>query len=418
MDLRRRLARLDPLARKPADAGAAAVPVGGGEAGAEAAARLVAALGLQAEPAVAGAVWTREDVRSEVPCPAWPPPDLTQILPVATPPPRGWQDVLCLDTETTGLAGGTGTVVFLIGLGWWQDDRFTVRQLFLPGPHLEAPLLRTLSALAGRFRVLVTYNGGTFDLPLLRTRALLNRQPDPCGHLASWDLLGAARRLWGRSLPDCRQQTVEARVCRYRRGPGDIDGALIPGVYQAFLRETETALLDAVLRHNRRDIAGLGLMLGAVAAAAGGIDAGPERWHGPPAEAWGRALICERRGHRELAAAWARTAVKAGIADAVCPDGTLPLPGWLDAIRLLKRVADWPLVALLVERGLVRWPAQPRLLYEAAVLYEHRLGDLQRALAYARALADARREQRLLARLARVNLMGTPAPGGCEDGQG
>jgi uncharacterized protein len=429
MDLRRRLARLDPLARKPAAADRQAAPVvphgpdlppgspadGADQTVHQTATRLAAALGLVPDPAVEEAVWSRQDSRDDVPRPAWPPADLAQILPAAAPAPTGWQDVLCLDTETTGLAGGTGTLAFLVGLGWWEDERFTIRQLLLPGPHREGPLLQLLAGLAGRFRVVATYNGGAFDLPLLRTRALLNRAADPCGHLASWDLLTATRRLWGRVLPDCRQQTVEARVCAYARGPGDIDGALIPSVYQAFLREREVSLLPAVLRHNRRDIAGLGLVLGAIAATAGEIAAGPDRWQGPAREAWARALICERRGHRELAAAWARASVHA---DGMLPDGSLPLPGVLAAIRQLKRVADWPLVAALVARGLARWPAQPRLHYEAAVLYEHRLGDPQRALVHARALADRRREQRLLARLARGNVTATPAPGGCEDDEG
>jgi uncharacterized protein len=426
MDLRRRLARLDPLARKPAAADGSTAPVAprvndapfGSPADAadatadENATRLAAALGLVPDPAVAEAVWSRQDSRNDVPRPAWPPADLAQILPAAAPAPTGWQDVLCLDTETTGLAGGTGTLAFLVGLGWWEDARFTIRQVLLPGPQREGPLLQLLAGLTGRFRVVATYNGGAFDLPLLRTRALLNRAQDPCGHLASWDLLTATRRLWGRVLPDCRQQTVEARICARARGPGDIDGVLIPSVYQAFLREREISLLPAVLRHNRRDIAGLGLLLGAIATAAGEIASGPDRWQGPAGEAWARALICERRGHRELAAAWARASVLVG---GRLPDGSLPLAGVLAAIRQLKRVADWPLVAALVARGLARWPTQPRLHYEAAVLYEHRLGDPQRALVHARALADRRREQRLLARLARSNVIEARVPGGCED---
>ena len=125
-----------------------------------------------------------------------------------------WCDIVFLDVETTGLAGGTGTLVFLVGVAWWTaDGALEVRQLFLPGPGREAPLLAELARVAARFRVVATYNGASFDLPLLRTRARLARRRDPFRHLVSWDLLVAARRCWGRRLPDCRQQTIETTVC-------------------------------------------------------------------------------------------------------------------------------------------------------------------------------------------------------------
>ncbi|MDY0108831.1 MAG: ribonuclease H-like domain-containing protein [Candidatus Krumholzibacteria bacterium] len=387
MDLRQRLARLDPLCRRPRS---------------EPPARTAAApdapppeLGLRDERQAAGPLWSREDERAHVPRPAAPVPDLTGIIPAAAGRAAVWEDVLCLDTETTGLAGGTGTLVFLVGLGWWQEGRFRVRQLFLPGPEGEDAMLTALAELTTRFQVVVTYNGAGFDLPLLRTRALMNRRGDPCRHLEHWDLLTAARRLWGRGLPDCRQQTVEHWIGRFQRGPGDIPGALIPGVYQAFLRAGEVGQLAAVLRHNRRDIDGLGLLLQELAAAAAAIAAGPGSWAGAAPEAWSRALVCERRRQTSLAAQWAACLVTPARLTA------LPLAGVLDAIRLLKREGRWPQVAALIDHGLGRWPGERRLHYEAAVVYEHRLGDARRALAHAAVLGDDRRRRRLHARLAR-----------------
>jgi hypothetical protein len=320
------------------------------------------------------------------------------MLPAPAPAGLGWHEVLFLDTETTGLAGGTGTLAFLIGLAWWTPEgALEVRQLFLPGPGREGPLLSELARLASRFRVVATYNGASFDLPLLRTRARLARRPDPLGQLVGWDLLVAARRCWGRRLMDCRQQTVEELVCGRPRGPGDIAGALIPAAYLAFVQEGRLTDLPAVLRHHRRDMQGLALVLSALAAEAAAL----ERQDGPLTHwstAWSRALICERRRRTRDAASWALQI------DAREVPGDAPVR---DAIRLLKRVGDWPAVQRLVTAGLERWPGEPRLHYEAAILYEHRLDEPLQALQHARVMADERRIARLLARL---QSRGCPVP--------
>jgi uncharacterized protein YprB with RNaseH-like and TPR domain len=309
-----------------------------------------------------------------------------------------WREVLFLDTETTGLAGGTGTLAFLIGLAWWNPGgSLEVRQLFLPGPGREGPLLSELARLASRFRVVATYNGACFDLPLLRTRARLARRPDPLGHLVGWDLLVATRRCWGRRLADCRQQTIEELVCGRPRGDGDIAGALIPAAYLAFVQEGLVGDLPAVLRHHRRDMQGLALVLSALADEAAALerqDHQPTHW----STAWSRALICERRRRTRDAASWALQVDPREVpADAPVRD----------AIRLLKRVADWPAVQRLITAGLERWPGEPRLHHEAAILYEHRLDDPLQALHHARVLADERRIARLLARL---QSRGCPVP--------
>jgi len=318
---------------------------------------------------------------------------MSGILPAGTPDELTWDDILFLDTETTGLAGGTGTLPFLLGLAWWDGDAFVVRQLFLESPGREAPMLADLAEVAGRFRVVATYNGASFDLPLVRTRALLTRSEYPLRDLVSWDLLPGARRLWGRRLENCRQQTIEQEICELARGPGDIPGALIPAVYQDFVRTAEPGLLPAVLRHNRRDMDGMGLILGRLAEEASTMDNQSGEWTGSWADAWSRALVCERRRRRVAASDWARHLVPAAA------QAEIPLPGLLDAIRLLKRVEAWEEVGELVRRGLVRYPDDPRLSYEGAVLYEHRLGDLTRALDHAEVLGDQHRLSRLRTRL-------------------
>jgi len=397
VDLRKRLARLDQLTRAPAPEpqrpGPAAVR-GGAAPDRDLTAVLRDDLGLETRETGAGLLWLREDVRPSLRVPAVPLPSLAGILSAGARGARdlAWEDLLFLDTETTGLAGGTGTLPFLIGLGWWRDGCFTTQQLFLTGPGREGPLLAALAEQADRFGAVVTYNGAAFDLPLLRTRARLARRDDPCAGLPSWDLLPAARRLWGRGLPDCRQQTVERSICGRMRGGDDIEGALIPPVYLAYVRDGTAGLLPSVLRHNRRDVDGMALMLAAMAGEVAAIARGPAGAGDAWATAWSRALVCERRRERALAASWARCLGDAAAAD-------LPLAGLLDAVRLLKRVADWRAVESLVQRGLARWPQDVRLNYEAAVLYEHRLGDPQRALLHATVLQDRGRQARLRARL-------------------
>jgi len=404
VDLRRRLARLDKLSRKPAAAADPAAP-----APAEDPERVLrSALGLVREDSAAGTLWVRQESVAGDVCPAGALPDLAGIVPIPAPRALAWNDVLLLDLETTGLMGGTGTLAFLVGLAWWQDGALVVRQLFLAAPGREAPLLADVAARAAGKRAVVTYNGASFDLPLLRTRARLARQQDPCGHLHGLDLLAAARRLWGRRLADCRQQTVESLLRGQARGPGDIAGALIPAAYRAFLRDGRAGLLPEVLRHNRRDLGGLAEILIAVAGAAGDLAAGRapsglgEHW----AEAWSLALVCERRRETAAAAAWAeRMVATAG--------GGLPLAARRDAVRLLKRVRAWPLVAKLLEEGLAADPDDRHLLYEAAVLYEHRLGDPALALPHARRLGEPGRLERLEARLGCGSTGDAPRTGGC-----
>ena len=118
--------------------------------------------------------------------------------------------LLYLDTETTGLAGGTGTYAFLVGVGFFDGDEFEVRQFFMRDLDEEPALLTVLDETFRKFDGFVTYNGAGFDLPLLETRFVLGRRRFP-GDVFHVDLLGPARRLWSARLSDCRLGTVEQR---------------------------------------------------------------------------------------------------------------------------------------------------------------------------------------------------------------
>jgi uncharacterized protein YprB with RNaseH-like and TPR domain len=164
-----------------------------------------------------------------------------------------------LDTETTGLGTGTGTVPFLVGVGSWEGPELVTRQLLLPEQSDEAGYLDALEALIAPDAVLVSYNGRTFDWPLLVARYRLHgrRPPAYAQHL---DLLPLARSLWRHRLPDARLASVEAGVCGVRRDH-DLAGALVPGRYLDYLRHGRGTLLRDVLAHNRQDVVSMAMIL-------------------------------------------------------------------------------------------------------------------------------------------------------------
>lgn len=165
-------------------------------------------------------------------------------------------EALFLDTETTGLAGGTGTVAFLIGLGWFAEGRFHLRQILARDFSEEAAQLAHLNELLREKRFLVTFNGKAFDVNLLATRFILNRLPDELSALPHLDLLHPARRLVGHRLVNSRLTTLEEEVLGVRR-EGDIEGWEIPQRYFDWLRRHDPRLLLDVFRHNRLDIISL-----------------------------------------------------------------------------------------------------------------------------------------------------------------
>jgi uncharacterized protein YprB with RNaseH-like and TPR domain len=173
--------------------------------------------------------------------------------------PAKW---LFLDTETTGLAGGTGTYAFLVGIAWWDAGGLEVEQFFMRDHTEEHSVLLELSERMAERPVLVTFNGKSFDWPLLETRYRMTRAirtPVPAAHL---DLLHPARQLWRLRLPSVRLTDLERHVLS-EAGPldwsrrGDLDSALIPQLYFDHLRGDGSAPLATVFRHNEMDLRAL-----------------------------------------------------------------------------------------------------------------------------------------------------------------
>lgn len=162
-------------------------------------------------------------------------------------------DALFLDTETTGLAGGTGTMAFLIGLGWFDEGHFQVRQILARDFGEEKAALSHLKEIIEQKKFLVTFNGKAFDINLLTTRFILNRISSDLGDMPHLDLLHPSRRILGHRLENCRLATLEAYILGVQR-EGDIPGCEIPQRYFDWLKRRDPNLLSDIFAHNRLDV--------------------------------------------------------------------------------------------------------------------------------------------------------------------
>jgi uncharacterized protein YprB with RNaseH-like and TPR domain len=323
--------------------------------------------------------------------------------------------MLFVDLETTGLAGGAGSYAFLVGCAWFDGGLFRVRQFFLSSFAGERGLLEAVAEAADSAEVVVTYNGKTFDMPLMETRFLLHRMETPFTGLPHVDMLHAARRLWrgdGREgherrtreeqSPGCRLSTLEDLLCGHTR-EGDVPGFEIPSRYFHYVRSGDARVLAAVMEHNRLDLLALALV---TARASQLLEEGPDAAQ-TPREALGMGGLYERAGlDAEACAAFDRAALMPG-ADAVTRAEALRAYAVLS--RRQRRFED---AAAAWRRILELRGSPPNITREAsdalAVHHEHRLRDPLSARTFAMQSLNlpqtlARREavRHRLARLAR-----------------
>jgi uncharacterized protein YprB with RNaseH-like and TPR domain len=166
-----------------------------------------------------------------------------------------------VDTETTGLSGGSGTVAFLIGVGRFKDGLFVLDQCFMRDYDDEEPMLEYLAELFAGCETVVSFNGKSFDLPLLRTRFVQNRQRFRLDGTMHLDLVHTARRFWKRRLSDCSLGNLEREVLGVRR-VGDVSSALIPQLWLEYLHTRDARPLQGVFYHHRMDILSLVTLVG------------------------------------------------------------------------------------------------------------------------------------------------------------
>ncbi len=180
------------------------------------------------------------------------------------PEPFSPERILYLDTETTGLSGGAGTVAFLVGMGWLTPEGFELRQVLMRDYPEEKYLLREVEDTLRRFDVICTFNGKSFDVPLLRDRLLMNRMDTACLDKPHIDLLHMARRVWKLRLKRCNLGNLEEAILGMGR-EDDLPGSLVPERYFSYLKTGQFDLLRDVIRHNAQDITSLCVLLGHMA---------------------------------------------------------------------------------------------------------------------------------------------------------
>lgn len=176
------------------------------------------------------------------------------------------QNVVFLDTETSGLFGGSGTYVFLVGLGFRSVDGFHLVQLFMRDPNQEAAFLAALNDILAQFDVVVTFNGKTFDVPMLNTRYLMNGFAEPFTEYEHVDMLHIARKLWRDRLPSRALGALEGSILNVYRSQEEVPGWLIPQIYFDYLRSGDARPLAGVFYHNAIDILSLAALYNRVAA--------------------------------------------------------------------------------------------------------------------------------------------------------
>jgi uncharacterized protein len=289
--------------------------------------------------------------------------------------PRQW---LFLDTETTGLMGGTGTYPFLVGIAWWDAGGLEVEQFFMRELSEEHALLLTLAERMAERPVLVTFNGKSFDWPLLETRYRMTRKIRPAAPRAHLDFLHPARNLWRLRLGSVRLAELEKHVLGWNRG-ADLISEMIPQFYFDYLRGGSPEPLVQIFLHNQMDLRGLAGLASRIVA----VLADPQTGGTDGLELFGVSRICERRGD----AARARKHYAQSL-DAALPADT-DRAARRSLARLAKLQGDLPLALKLWESILGGSREGLEAYKQLAIHYERQAREPQRAaLLVRKALAE------------------------------
>ncbi|MBQ4085509.1 MAG: ribonuclease H-like domain-containing protein [Clostridia bacterium] len=214
------------------------------------------------------------------------------------------EKALFLDTETTGLSGGVGTVAFLVGLGWIKDGVFTVKQILMKDYASEGMLIEEMEKTSAGFERTISFNGRTFDLPLIETRCTMNRKRTPYARMECIDLLAPARKLWRRRLGSVRLAHLEEKILGHGR-EGDLPGSEAPQRFFDYLKTGDFSLLEEVIDHNRQDILSMGALLAEICEAFGN----PRRVK-ETADLYSLGLALGKQGERDEAEALYRMAAQ------------------------------------------------------------------------------------------------------------
>ena len=278
------------------------------------------------------------------------------------------EDICFLDTETTGLSRGAGTVAFLVGVGFFDGESFTVRQYLMRDYDEEIFVLSHVAEDMKNCRLLCTFNGAAFDLPLLEARFTMQRMRALYAQRPHIDLLPASRRVWKLRLKKCNLSSLEEAVLGFQR-KDDLPGALVPERYFSFLKTGDFSLLEDVLTHNGQDIVSLAHILDRLL-----------RLHempllaGTPEDLYSLGRVYEQRGRHESA----RMCYRAADAGSM---SVLARGRMADSCR---RAGDWEASSRVLERMIAEKQGGTAPLIAMAKICEHRKRDIPAAIEYTR----------------------------------
>lgn len=278
------------------------------------------------------------------------------------------EDICFLDTETTGLSHGAGTVAFLVGVGFFDAEGFLVRQYLMRDYDEEGFLLSRVSQDIQKSAALCTFNGASFDLPMLEARFTMNRMRGQWAEKPHVDLLPASRRVWKLRLKKCNLSSLEKAVLGLER-VDDLPGALVPERYFSFLKTKDFSLLEDILQHNAQDIISLAHILDRLM-----------RLHetplmaNEPEDLFSLGKVMEKRGKHESARMCYRAADKGSVS--ILARGRMA-----DSLR---REGDWDGAAGVYDRMIRDRQGGVAPLIAMAKIAEHKKRNIPAAIEYTR----------------------------------
>jgi uncharacterized protein YprB with RNaseH-like and TPR domain len=278
------------------------------------------------------------------------------------------EEIAFLDTETSGLSGGTGTFAFMVGVGLYQEGSFHIEQFFMGDPLDEPALLLAIEEYLAPCKVLVTYNGKSFDVPILNSRYILHGWHSPLSNLLQLDLLHLARKLWRFRLPRRSLSDIETQILKTMRTEEEVPGWMIPQMYFDYLRSRDARPMKRVFYHNEIDVLSLAALLNHSSLL---IEELHEQYV-QPIDRYSIARLYEDLGHQETAINiyWE------------CIQDDLPEEFHLDAIQhlsfIFKRRQDYLNAVELWEKAAAK--EQVYAFIELAKYYEHTSKDYAQAL--------------------------------------
>ena len=308
---------------------------------------------------------------------------------------------LFLDTETTGLSHGAGTVAFLVGVGYVEGEELVVEQYLMRDYADEPELLHRLAEHMDAFDCVCTFNGRNFDMPLLEARFTMCRMRDRWRDLENLDLLHPARRVWKMRMGSCRLSRIEEIILGAPR-EGDLPGSEVPRRFFEYLKTGDEALLEDIIDHNRQDIATLAALLVRlcdVNARPGSLTDQRDQF------SMGKAL--ERMGELTPARDMYRVSAVPRPAGTLASLGSERICGMANwrLYHIHRRSADWDAARQVLEQMLRRRQLPGQVCVELSKLCEHRFKDYGRALEYAAQAAqypDAEPAEALQRRIDRI----------------